>query len=479
MLNPYATAVELLALLRSGEASALELTDMYLDRIEALNPAINAVVWQDAEGAREAARQVAGPPTDEQPLLGLPITVKEAYGLSGSPTTWGNPDYRHNVSSEDALAVQRLKAAGAIVIGKTNVPLNLADFQSYNDIYGQCNNPYNLERTPGGSSGGSAAALAAGMTALEMGSDIGGSIRTPAHFSGVFGHKPTWALVPSRGHALPGMVAEPDIAVIGPLARSAFDLELQLDIVAGADDFEPGIRYELPGLPEEGVAGLRIGVWANDAACPVSRETEDRVVLVADALRRLGATVDMEAKPDLTGAESDAVYRPLLWSLMTAGSPKATVAAWEALAESAAPDDDGEALRMARAATMDHTNWLRLNHARDRLRWKWQAFFQRYDALLAPQFATPAIAHDHRPFGERTLKVDSEETPYFQHIFWAGLTGISRLPSTVVPTGLSTDGLPIGIQIVGNAHGDRLTIQVAQALETAGFRFEPPAAFPA
>ena len=226
MPNPYATAVELLDLLRRGEASALELTDMYLDRIEALNPAINAVVWRDAEGARAAARQVAGPPTDEQPLLGLPITVKEAYGLVGSPTTWGNPDYRNNVSTEDALAVQRLKAAGAIVMGKTNVPLNLADFQSYNDIYGQCNNPYNLERTPGGSSGGSAAALAAGMTALEMGSDIGGSIRTPAHFSGLFGHKPTWALVPSRGHALPGMVAEPDIAVIGPMARSAFDLEL-------------------------------------------------------------------------------------------------------------------------------------------------------------------------------------------------------------------------------------------------------------
>ena len=154
MPNPYATAIELLELLRTGEASALELTDMYLNRIEALNPAINAVVWQDAEGARSAARQVAGPPTDEQPLLGLPITVKEAYGLVGSPTTWGNPDYRDNISTEDALAVQRLKAAGAIIIGKTNVPLNLADFQSYNDIYGQCNNPYNLERTPGGSSGG-------------------------------------------------------------------------------------------------------------------------------------------------------------------------------------------------------------------------------------------------------------------------------------------------------------------------------------
>ena len=479
MSNPYAPAVELLDLLRRGESSALELTDMYLDRIEALNPAINAVVWQDAERARAAARQVSGPPTDEQPLLGLPITVKEAYGLVGSPTTWGNPDYRGNISTEDALAVRRLKAAGAIIIGKTNVPLNLADFQSYNDIYGQCNNPYNLARTPGGSSGGSAAALAAGMTGLEMGSDIGGSIRTPAHFCGIFGHKPTWSLVPSRGHALPGMVAEPDIAVIGPMARSAFDLELQLDIVAGADDFEPGIRYELSGLPQDGVAGLRVGVWANDPACPVSRETEARVVGVADTLRDLGAQVDLAAKPDISGAESDAVYRPLLWSLMTAGAPPQTVAAWKELAASAAPDDDSEPVRMARAATMDHTGWLRLHHARDRLRWKWHDFFQGYDVLLAPQFALPAIAHDHRPIGERTLGVDNEETPYFQHIFWAGLTGISRLPSTVVPTGLGQEGLPIGIQIVGNAHSDRLTIQVAQALETAGMRFEPPAAFPA
>ena len=479
MANPYATAIELLDLLRDGEVSALELTDMYLDRIEKLNPEINALVWQDAERARDTAGAISEKPNDQRPLLGLPITVKEAYNVAGSPTTWGKPEFTENVTDEDALAVQRLKAAGAIVIGKTNVPLDLADLQSYNEIYGVTNNPYNLDHTPGGSSGGSGAALAAGLSALEMGSDIGGSIRTPAHFSGVFGHKPTWALVPSRGHALPGMLAEPDIAVIGPLARSAFDLELQLDIVAGADDLQPGIRYNLPGLADTGFAGLRVAVWATDPACPVTEETQNRVRLIAETLEGEGATIDYEARPDFSGEQSHAIYNPLLWSIMMAGTPEDDFQDMRARAANSAPEDHSEDVEMARMATMDHRTWLGLHNARDRLRWAWHDFFQNYDIVLAPQTPTPALKHDHRPINERTIDVDGFAMPYFQQIFWAGLTGISHLPSTVIPTGLSESGLPIGIQIIGNAHSDRLTIQIAQGLELLGFCFEPPQAYPA
>jgi amidase len=479
MANPYATAVELLELLRDGEVSALELTDMYLDRIERHNGEINAIVWQDAERARDTAGAISNKPDNQRPLLGLPITVKEAYNVAGSPTTWGKPEFAANIAKEDALAVQRLKAAGAIVIGKTNVPLDLADLQSYNDIYGTCNNPYNLDHTPGGSSGGSGAALAAGFSVLEMGSDIGGSIRTPAHFSGVFGHKPTWGLVPARGHALPGMMVEPDIAVIGPLARSAFDLELQLEIVAGADAFEPGIRYELPGLSEAGFAGLRVAVWMTDAACPVSQEVQGRVKTVAEALENAGAVIDYEARPNFSGEQSHAIYNPLLWSIMMAGTPQDQFEDMKAQAANSAPDDHSDETEMARMATMDHRTWLGLHNAREGLRWAWHEFFQDFDVVLAPQTPTPALKHDHGPMSERTIDVDGLQMPYFQQIFWAGLTGISRLPSTVIPTGLSDGGLPIGVQIIGNAYSDRLTIQTAQGLEQLGFRFEAPAGYPA
>jgi amidase len=479
MVGVYSTAVELIEALRDREVSALELTDLYLDRIAATGSDLNAVIWQRAEAARAEARAIDEPPDRTHPLRGLPVTVKEGFNLEGSPTTWGKPEFRDNIATSDSVVVERLRRAGAIVLGKTNVPLDLADFQSYNEIYGTSNNPYNLAHTPGGSSGGSAAAMAAGLSALEIGSDIGGSIRTPAHFCGVFGHKPTWGLIPVRGHALPGVVAEPDIAVAGPLARSAIDHELMLDLLALPDRLDPGVRYDLPGLPERGFAGLRVAVWANDAACPVSAETEQCVHKVAHALAEAGAHIDYEARPAFTGFESDAIYRPMLIGFMNAGMPRERFAQLKALAASRPHDDDSPEIVMARYSTMDHRTWLGLNNARDRLRWAWHEFFQNYDILLAPQTPTPALAHDHSPYDGRTIHVDGVTMPYIQQLFWAGLIGIARLPSTVIPTGLGSQGLPIGVQIVAHAHGDRLTIQVAQGLELLGFRFTPPAAYPA
>ena len=469
MIDVFATARTHLAHLENGDYTAEELLDAHLAQIARHEPQLNAVVWQDEAAARQQAKApLSGP------LAGLSMTVKEAFNVAGSPTTWGIPEFANNVTQEDAVVVQRLRAAGAIVFGKTNVPKDLADLQSYNEIYGQTNNPWNTGRSPGGSSGGSGVALAAGYSAMEMGSDIGGSIRTPAHFNGVFGHKPTWALIPARGHALPGALAEPDIAVVGPMARSAYDLEMMLDVLAGADELQPGVRYELAGLNGRTLKDLKVGVWANDSFAPVSASVEARVNMVAQALADEGAQVDYDARPAFSAADNHNIYEPLLWSFMSIGTPDEEFEALQAQAANLPPSDDRPETRMLRYATLVHRDWVRLHNAREHLRWAWHEFFQRYDIVLAPQTATSAFPHDHSPMGERVLDVDGKARPYFEQIFWAGLVGISRLPSTVIPTGPDEAGLPVGVQIIGNGYSDRLTIQVAQQLEDAGFQFTAP-----
>ena len=286
MTDPFSTATELAAAVRNKDVSSLELTDMYIDRVERYDEQTNAVVVRDFERGREAARaadEALARGGDAGPLHGVPMTVKEAYNVTGLPTTWGIPELRHNVAAEDADYVRRLKAAGAVIFGKTNVPLNLGDFQSFNEIYGTTNNPWDLTRTPGGSSGGSSAALAAGLTALEAGSDIGGSIRNPAHFCGIYGHKPTWGIVSDEGHALPGMVAPTDIAVVGPMARCAEDLALSMDIVAGAGRTDrDGWQLNLPQPARARLSDFRVAVLTNHQRAPVCTEMADRVQQIGD-----------------------------------------------------------------------------------------------------------------------------------------------------------------------------------------------------
>lgn len=468
-MDVLASASEQLAALRRGDVTASELLGAHLERVERHNGALNAIVWQDVDGARTAAAAVDGPPTDDQPLRGLPMTVKEAYDLAGAPTTWGIPEMADNIATTDSVTVARLRSAGAIIHGKTNVPLGLADLQSYNDIYGTTNSPWDLTRTPGGSSGGSAVALVVGMAALEMGSDIGGSIRNPAHFCGVFGHKPTWGLIPPRGHALPGGLADPDIAVVGPMARSAVDLHLALDVLAHPDRLHEGIRYDLPRA--EGVDGLRVVLWPTDPVAPASRAVADRVRTVGSALEELGARVIDDVRPDFDSADSHRVYSALLQAFLGAASP---LAQWEEerrLGDSLGADDPRGA--MFRARTITHHTWLRLHHQRERLRWAWRHFFDDHDLVVMPVTPTSAFPQDQSPIGSRTIDVDGEPFEYLEQIFWAGLTGVAHLPSTVIPTGPDEHGLPIGVQLVGPAFGDRLTIDVACALEEAGFAFEP------
>ena len=298
----YKSADQLAKLIKDKEISSVELLDYYISRVEKYNSDINAIIVKDYEKAKKAALKA-----DEElskgnilgPLHGVPMTIKDSYDLAGTVTSRGNPALKDNVASKDALSVERLKNAGAVIFGKTNVPYNLADFQSYNEIYGTTNNPWDLTRSPGGSSGGSAAALASGMTGFETGSDIGGSIRNPAHFCGVFGHKPTWGLLPPRGHAAPNVLAQSDLTVIGPLGRSAQDLETGVLVMGGPDEIDgAGLKMDLEKPNKTSLKEYKIAAWVNEDFAPVNQETQNRVTNVAETITSNKGIVDFEAKPD-------------------------------------------------------------------------------------------------------------------------------------------------------------------------------------
>ena len=476
----FRPAMELAELVRSSAISSVELTRHFIERIERFDDDINAVVVRTFERALEdaaAADAALARGEASGPLHGLPLTIKESYVMQDTPATWGIEAQRDNVADADGLAVSRFRAAGAHFLGKTNVPVDLADVQSYNPIYGTTNNPWNLERTPGGSSGGSAAALAAGFSALEAGSDIGGSIRTPAHFCGVFGHKPTWGIVPMSGHEVVPGVPDPDLSVCGPLARDAADLAVALDVMTGPTEREAtGWRLELPGPGFRELAELQVAVWANEDIAPVSAETVARVQRVADAFARLGATVSDTARPDFDVRKANLVYQNLLTAVMSSGQPASHIEKIRERVATLDPADLSADAIAARASVMSHREWIRHDFRRERLRRAWDAFFRDWDVLVCPQFAVPAIPHDHRPIAERTTLVDGEARPYFESDFWSGLVVASYLPSTCLPTGPSSEGLPIGVQIVGAPYRDHTTIECARRLadEIGGF-VAPPA----
>ena len=480
-VNAFSTATELLEALGGGQISSVELTGLFIERIQAHDKKINAVVVRCFDEALAAAKVA-----DDQracghavgPLQGLPITIKESYNLTGTPTTWGIPQFKGNVAPSDSESVCRYKAAGAHFIGKTNVPRELADFQSYNDIYGQTNNPYKLDRTPGGSSGGSSAALAAGFTALESGSDIGGSIRNPAHFCGVYGHKPTWGAVSDQGHALPGSAAPADIAVCGPLARSADDLILQMDILAGPDArFSRGWKLDLPRPKKSRLSEYRVAVWPDAQFAPVSSEVADRVQMVAEVLSKAGATVSDSARPDIDIDKAMDTYYALLWGVMGAGATDEQHAARKAEVAAMSPDDRSPRGRQLREAVQDHRAWVKHHHRRYRIRAAWTRFFEDWDILICPQMPTAAFPHDHGAPMERLIEIDGKKHPYFEQLHWSGLITVAHLPSTVFPTGLNGEGLPIGLQAVGREFDDYMTIDFARLLSRKIGGFVTPPGF--
>jgi amidase len=474
---PFGSATAQAAALRKGQISSVELLKAYLERVDRFNPALNALVVDDRKAAMNRARAADRARAKGEiwgPLHGLPMTVKESFDLEGQPTTWGHLPRKEHAAASDALAVQRLKAAGAVVFGKSNVPLNLADFQSYNAVYGTSNNPWDLKRGPGGSSGGSAAMVAAGLSALEYGSDIGGSIRNPAAYCGVYGHKSTWCIVPKRGHSLaPRPGAEADLSVIGPLARSATDLALALKLTVGADDLNArGLVYKLPSPPQS-VKGLRVAVWLDQDIAPVDDSVKTRIEAAARALAKAGARVDFQARPDFDPAHAHRVYTMLLQANLAAR--RADFADLAAARAQLRDDDTSDHAMALRASTASYKEVFDANQQREQLRWAWHDFFGRYDMMLMPITATAAFAHDQsEPMPARTMRINGADRPYFAQLFWAGLATASFLPSTVAPVGLTAEGLPVGLQIVGPEFADLSTIWLAGQLAGLVGGYQPP-----
>jgi amidase len=472
----FSHATTLAAKIRNKEISAVELLDHYLKRVEKYNPEINSIICLRQEHAKARAEEAdaalaAG--KNWGPLHGVPMTVKESYDIEGLPSTWGNPEWSKNIAEKDAVSCARLQDAGAIIFGKTNVPIFLADFQSYNEVYGTTNNPHDLTKGPGGSSGGSAAAMAAGLSGLEMGSDIGGSIRNPAHYCGVFGLKPTWNILPMRGHAPAGVLSPTDISVIGPLARSAEDLELVTNIVGGSDDLHnPGWTLALPKPRQKKLSEFRVAVWLNDEIAPVDDSVAERVEKVARFASAAGAKVDYEARPNFDLADSHSTYENLLHAAMSARQPDAAFAENLQRRESLADNDVGDRARVVRASTQYYRDWHAHNERRTHLRGLWHEVFKDYDVLLTPICSTPAFTHDQNPkISARKLQVNNSPRRYMEQIFWAGLTGVSYLPSTLLPTGPNKEGLPIGVQVAGAEMADLTTIEFSRLVheEMGGF----------
>jgi amidase len=475
----FLPAHQLAGMIRSREIGCLELLEHHLRRVERFNPRLNAIIWMDAEGARARARAADAAIARGElwgPLHGLPLTIKESFDLEGAPTTWGIPAMRGNFAHSNAVATQRLLDAGAIIFGKTNVPLLLADWQSFNEIYGTTNNPWDLARTPGGSSGGSAAALAAGLAALELGSDIGASIRNPAHYCGVTGHKPTWGIVPLRGHSTIGTLAMPDISVGGPLARTVEDLILALTVLAGPDDLDAtGWRLVLPRPHGHRLADYRIALLLEDPNSAVEAEYVQRLTELGRTLAGAGAKVSFEARPAIDTHAAHALYIKLLRAVTGARAAPDAFAEWQRKTAALAPDDDSYKARIARAITLLHRDWLAAHEERTRLRRAWHAFFRDWDVLLTPAAAGPAWPHDQT--GERVdrvITVNGKPEDTNRQLFWAGISGMVFLPSTVTPVGLSNGGLPMGVQVIADHLQDLTSLEIARLIAAEIGGFVPP-----
>ena len=479
MNTAFWSATKLLAALRAKKLSALELFDLYAARVRQHNRALNAICVMNLDEDRKAARAADRARGKRGPLHGLPMTVKESFDVAGWPTTWGVPEFKDNVAKKDALAVERLKRAGAIVFGKTNVPVLLADWQSFNPIYGTTNNPWDLLRTPGGSSGGSAAALAAGLTGLELGSDIGASIRGPAHYCGVYGHKSTWGVCSPKGHALPGTAHPGDISVIGPLARSADDLKLAFDLISGPDALDgAGWRLALEKPKLASFRKLRVAVMLSHPTAEVDSSVSSAIERLARALARKGAKVSDKARPGFDPGEAHRVFVALLRAATAARQSPHHVALWEELSQKRPQDDMSYEAQAARANVMRHKEWLGWSNRRHQMRLLWAEFFKEWDVLLCPPAATPAFPQNQRgERWERMIEVNGKPQPSTTQMFWAGYSGMCYLPSTVAPIELAGGKLPVGVQIVAPQYGDYRSIAFARLLEREVFAFTPPPGF--
>ncbi|UQW99529.1 amidase [Streptomyces sp. RerS4] len=455
--------------LRRRTVTSRALLEQYLLHLEKTNPALDAVVTLDADGARAAAdaadRHLARTGKPLGALHGLPMTVKDALETKGLRTTCGSPDLAAHVPDRDADAVARLRAAGAVIIGKTNVPVMCQDIQTSNPLFGTTRNPHDPTKTAGGSSGGPAAAVASGISSLEVGSDLAGSLRLPAAYCGVYALRPSGGIVPTRGHIPrpPGWITDSDMLTVGPIARDADDLALLLDVlVAPAPADTPAWRIDLPAPRHAHLGDYRVGVWQDDPYCHVDHDTRDLLARVADLVRSAGATVDDTTRPvDL--AASDTLFQRLMYATTSATATDAGFADDIAAADQLPADHPGALFLKSR--TMRHRDWLRANEEREKLRERWAEYFTTHDVLITAAAPTAAVEDQtSTPVPQRRITVDGEKRSYFDQTAWLNLAGHVKLPAVVVPAGRTADGLPLAVQIIGPYLADRTVIDVARHL---------------
>ncbi|MEP3422048.1 MAG: amidase family protein [Erythrobacter sp.] len=435
-------ALETAAAIRAGEISVSEAVDAAITRIEHLDAEIDAVAVPDFERAAATAKAMdAAGPADNQPLFGVPMTIKESFDVVGLQSCWGHEHLTNYIAKKDADLVRRLKAAGAIIIGKTNVPIDLSDWQSFNTVYGRTTNPHNADRSPGGSSGGSAAAVASGMVACDFGTDIGGSVRVPAHFCGVWGHKSTWGLVSKQGHDHPqmasrdGFVAAHDgvLSIAGPLARNAADLSILLEVGA-----QIPLRKTSKPLNE-----CRFLAITEYPGSPIDASVAEPTEAAIEALIDAGIHVDRTSPliPDLVTQQT--TYLRMMNTAMARGAP--------------APDG-------SRATA---TDWFDLLDAQAANEYQWAQLFEEYDFVLAPPAPVLAIPHLDDAVFKSTIRVNGQDLRAGSGLAWAGIATFPNLPSTVLPIGAGNyEGarLPCGMQVIGPQWSDLDCIHAAEGI---------------
>lgn len=476
----YQSAHTLLEQLDTGALSSEELTRALIERIREVNPQVNAIITLDEQQALASARQADASRAVGQvkgPLHGLPLTIKDTWEVAGMTCTAGASPLRDHKPERHADVIERLENAGAIILGKTNVPIYATDLQSYNKLFGVTNNPHNPAHTPGGSSGGAAAALAAGMTPLEVGSDLAGSIRTPAHFCGVFGHKPSRSLVSFRGHipGPPGTQSQPDLAEGGPMARNARDLELLLKVIAGPRaDQQRSWALKLAPASVTSLDQARVGLWLEDPLCPVEPELTEAYRHLGTALADRGALVTEARHPLLALEHILPAYFNLLGSLLSTSLKPSQrrqmkwIARLEPWLKFLGPSTAciGE---YGRGVNQPVHQWMAWSEMREKMRAQIESLFQEVDVLLTPVTPTTAIRHDHsNPVFKRRITVAGKPRAYLDQFCWIALATLLGLPATSVPLGRAKNGLPYNVQVIGAPGMDLTTIGFAGLLEEAG-----------
>ena len=477
----FASALQAAEAIRKKQISSLELTQRAFARIDKFNPQLNAYVYQTRDEALAQAKKADEAQASGKSLgvfHGVPFNIKESFGVAGYPDTWGIPYFKDSKAPADSEAVARLRNAGAILLGATNVPVNLADWQTYNSIYGATNNPWDLKRTPGGSSGGSAAALAAGLGYLSVGSDIGGSIRVPSHFCGLYGHKPTLNLVSTQGQLPGGQRDNPGfdtlLAVAGPMARSAADLLAALKILGGPTGYDAKAwKWDQPAPRASSLKNFRVGYVIDDPIAPPTPEMKSLLEKTISALDRAGAQLKPGWPAGFQIQNLLETYKVLLFAFFFSVAPPEQQ---EAQRKAAAADPNSPPL----PGMAPFADWQRQNFRRLGFRAQWQSYFNDVDVFLSPTAFTPAFLHDHsEPQEQRIIATSAGPRHYLDLFAWIATATLTGCPATTAPIGLTPDGLPAGIQIMGPFWEDATPIIFADLLSQEIGAFKPPPGYDA